>query len=101
MNIKQIAKKLRDKLKKYDDFIGLYVYGSRIAGNYKKDSDLDIIAVFEKEPEYEKSLEISGDVNDIEAESDIFIDFHAMTEDELNLNFIFFNEVKKGLFYAV
>jgi predicted nucleotidyltransferase len=101
MDIKTIAKKLRDKLKKYENFKGIYLYGSRIKGNYSEDSDIDIIAVFKKEPEYEKSLEISGEVIDIELENDVFIDFHSMTEDELNLNNIFFNEVKKGLFYAV
>lgn len=100
MNTKDIAKTLRDKLKKYEAFKGLYVFGSRVTGNYTEHSDLDVIAVFEEEPEYEKSLEISGEVNEVEADLDIFIDFHSMTEKELNLNTVFFNEVKKGWFYA-
>ena len=102
MDIKEIAQKLRDKLKKYDDFKGLYLYGSRITGNYKEDSDIDIVAVFEKEQDYANERKISREVLDIELELEnyIIIDFHPMTEEELNLNYIYFNEIKKGIYYA-
>ncbi len=102
MDVKEIAKKICDKLKKYDDFKGLYLYGSRITGNYKDDSDIDIVGVFEKEQDYKKELEISGEVIDIELgfENYVIIDFHPMTEAELNRNYIYFNEIKKGIFYA-
>lgn len=102
MDIKEIAQKLRDKLKKYDDFKGLYLYGSRITGNYNEDSDIDIVGVFKKEQDYEKEMEISGEILDIESEFEnyVIIDFHPMTEEELKSNYIYFNEIKKGIFYA-
>lgn len=43
MDIKEIAKKLLDKLKKYKNFKDLYLYGSRITENYKEDSDRDLL----------------------------------------------------------
>lgn len=100
MNIQELAQKLRDKLKKYDGFKGLYLYGSQVKGTSGKDSDIDIVALFDYEQSYEKELEISGEVIDIELDNDVFIDFHSMTEKELNLNYVYFNEIKKGMFYA-
>lgn len=98
-DIKKIAERLRDRLSKFDDFKGLYVYGSRIYGNPRPDSDLDMVAVFNKELPYEVSNEITGEVIDIELEFDILIPLFKMTEKELNLNYLFYNEIKRGLFY--
>lgn len=100
MIIQELAQKLRDKLKKYDGFKGLYLYGSRVNDAFKENSDIDIVALFDEEQNYEKELEINGEVLDIELENDVFIDFHPMTEEELNLNYVYFNEIKKGYFYA-
>ena len=100
MNVKQIAGKLRDKLNKYDDFLGLYVYGSRVLGTDNPSSDLDIIAVFKNDLEYEKQLDISEDIVDISLEINTVIDFRPMTPEELDANKIYFNEIKKGLYYA-
>lgn len=100
MDVKEIAQNLRDRLKKYDDFQGLYLYGSQIKGSAKPDSDVDIVAIFNNEPSYDKFKSILGEALDLELDYDILIDLHPMTIDELNLNYIFFNEVKKGLYYA-
>ncbi len=101
MDIKEIAKNLRDKLKKYDDFKGLYLYGSRITENYKENSDIDIVAVFEKEQDYSKEMEICRFILDLDIEYDAVIDFRPMTEEELKSNFIYFNEIKKGIYFAI
>lgn len=101
MNVQEIAQKLRDKLKQYDDFQGLYLYGSQVKGTAEPHSDVDIVAIFKQDPNYDKRRSIFGEVLDIELDYDIFIDFHPMTENELNLNYIFFNEIKKGLFYGI
>lgn len=98
-NIINIAKKLKEKLLKYKKFEGLYLYGSRLKGNYRKNSDIDIVAVFEDDKVC-KGLKIYGEVLDIELEYNVVLDFHAMTEKELNLNSIFYNELKRGLYYA-
>lgn len=46
MDVKEIANKLIEKLNKYKEFKGLYIYGSRVYGDPRPDSDLDVIAVF-------------------------------------------------------
>lgn len=99
MNVNEIAQKLRDKLKRYKDFQGLYLYGSHVKGNARPNSDIDIVAVFEEQPKFEKRMLIFEEVLDVELEDDVIIDCHPMTNEELNLNYIFFNEVKKGLYY--
>lgn len=100
MDIKLIAQQLKDKLSKYDDFIGLYLYGSYINGNSNINSDIDIVAIFSNNPNYDKRKSIFGDSLEYELEHDIIIDIHPMTEEELQLNYIFYEEVKKGLYYA-
>lgn len=98
MNIKKIARELREKFLKYDDFIGLYLYGSRIKGNYTEDSDIDIAGIFKTPKDY--SLDVHGEALELELKYDLVIDFHPMTPEELELNYIYFNEIKKGLYYA-
>lgn len=99
-DIKAIAERLRNKLSKYEDFKGLYVYGSRIYGNPRPDSDLDMVAVFEKKLPYQESLDVTGEVLDIEIETDIIIGFFKMTEEELKINPTFFEEIQRGIYYA-
>lgn len=101
MEVKEIAQKLRDKLKKYDDFQGLYLYGSRVKDNYQIDSDIDIVAVFEKDHDHNKELDICGSVLEVELDHDVVIDFHPMTPEALNINYIYFNEIKKGIYYGI
>lgn len=98
MNIKHIAQKLSEKLSKYDDFQGLYLYGSRINGQPLSSSDLDVVAVFDNMLDHKKKFEIHSYALDVELENDIVLDFHPMTLEELNLNYVYFNEVKKGLY---
>lgn len=94
---KKIAEKLRDSLKEYNDFIGLYLYGSQINNKAHKDSDIDIVAVFEKnENENETILKAW----DLEIEHNVVIDFHPFSVEQLNLNPFYYNEIKKGLYYA-
>lgn len=94
----EIAKKLREVLRKYADFEGLYLYGSQVTGRAKKDSDIDIVAVFKKNRD--NSDEVLGDAYEIELENDIILDFHPMTLEQLNENWFYFNEIKKGIYYA-
>jgi predicted nucleotidyltransferase len=94
----EIAKKLKEKLKKYTDFEGLYLYGSQVTGKTNKYSDIDICAVFKKNKDY--SREVLHDAYQIELDNDIILDFHPMTLEQLNENWFYFNEIKKGVYYA-
>lgn len=96
--ILKIAQELRDKLRKYDDFIGLYLYGSYAKGTAKPDSDIDIVGVFKTNRD--DSADVHGESFEVMLEHDVVIDFQPMTPEELNFNFIYFNEVKKGVYYA-
>ena len=100
MVAKLIAQQLRDKLKKYEDFQGLYVYGSRINGNASYSRDFDIVAIFKKQYDYNQDKKICMDVLELELENDIVIDFKNLTLDELNSNYIYFNEINKGIYYG-
>jgi predicted nucleotidyltransferase len=101
MDIKHILNTLRDTLNKYDTFMGLYLYGSRVNGNFREDSDLDVIILFKKETSYSTDKEIAGIVGKIEYENNVFIDYHPMTYQQLQNNPVFFDEVvNKGVFYA-
>lgn len=94
----EIAKKLKEKLKKYADFEGLYLYGSQVTGKAKKDSDIDIVAIFKNNRD--NSKEVLGDAYDIELDNDIILDFHPMTLEQLQIDWFYFNEIKKGIYYA-
>lgn len=94
----EIAKKLKEKLKKYDDFEGLYLYGSQVTGKAHKNSDIDVVAIFKNNRDH--SDEVLGDAYEIELENDIILDFHPMTLDQLKIDWFYFNEIKKGIYYA-
>lgn len=99
-DIEKIAERLRDRLSNYEEFKGLYVYGSRIYGNPQPDSDLDMLAIFKKDLSFEKRLEVTGEASEIELETDIFVSLFRMTEEELEMNPTFREELQKGLYYA-
>ena len=98
MDAKKIARELRDKLRKYEDFIGLYLYGSYAKGTATQDSDIDIVGVFKTRRE--QSRDVHGESLDVMLKYDVIIDFQPMTLEELNFNWIYFDEVKKGFYYA-
>ncbi|MFH0702164.1 MAG: nucleotidyltransferase domain-containing protein [bacterium] len=98
MEAEKIAEKLRDNLKKYDDFEGLYLYGSHVKEKANKYSDIDIAAIFKKDETYNN--EILEEAWDLEIENDVIIDFHRVTPADLEINYIYSNEIKKGIYYA-
>lgn len=98
LEARKIAKKLRDKLKEYDDFVGLYLYGSYAKGTQTEQSDIDIAAIFNMDRTYDKS--VNEKVYDVDLEYDIVIDFHRVTPDYLKIDYIYDREIKKGIYYA-
>jgi predicted nucleotidyltransferase len=96
--IKAIAEELRNQLLEYEDFVGLYLYGSQVKGTSNPDSDIDIAAIFNSDRTYDRS--IGAKVYDLILKYDVMIDFHRVTPDYLILDYIYAREIKKGLYYA-
>lgn len=94
--INTLSKKLKEA---FDDFKGAYLYGSKAKGTSTPESDIDIVAVFDK-MNRNKRMDIWGIVGKIEAELDVFIDIHPMTRKDLERNPIYYDQVvNKGIFY--
>ena len=67
----KIIKELNNLIKaQFPDLKGLYLYGSQIKGTSHKDSDIDVIAIFD-EVSREKTFEISGILCDLEYKYDV------------------------------
>lgn len=99
--IEKIINILNSALKKeFPDFKGAYLYGSYTKGKVHEDSDIDIVALFEKTPDMDRRFKIWSIVGPIEAHYDVFLDLHPMTKEELEYNQVYYNEVvNKGVFY--
>ena len=86
-------------LDKYNDFKGIYLFGSRAKGNFKDDSDIDLVLLFD-EVNRDKKMEIYGILSELMYKYEIFIDIHIMTPETLRFNPFFYEEVvDKGQFY--
>ena len=87
-------------IKRYNDYRGIYFFGSRVNEDFRQDSDFDIVLLFDK-VERNKSLEIYGIIGETEYKYDIFIDSKILTYEEFKINPFFYEEVTtKGIFYG-
>ena len=100
MDISKVIKELNKLIsEKFSDFKGCYLYGSRARGDFREDSDIDIIAIFNA-VDRDKEMEIYGITSDLDYKYDIIIALMPYTLEELEQNYIFHNEVvNKGVFY--
>jgi predicted nucleotidyltransferase len=98
--VNQIAQELKTELKNsFEDFEGLYVFGSQVNGKSNDDSDIDIVAIIDAQDK-EKLYDILGILSRMNYKHDVSIDLHPMTRQELERNYIFHDEVvHKGVFY--
>lgn len=106
---RDFIEELNIKLSKtFEDFKGLYFFGSRIKGKQKKNSDYDIVLLFES-LSYEKELQIAGIISYTEYLNNVFIDYKTLTvkgEKSLdyirkNVNPVFIHEaIDNGIFYG-
>jgi len=102
--VDEVARKLRDALREgISSFEGLYIFGSQVRGDISEDSDVDIVAIFEQDrfslpDEFHYIIsQIRHDYYDI-----VDLDILPFTREQLELNYIFHNEVvNKGVFYGV
>ena len=66
----------------FDDFHGLYLYGSFADGTFEADDDIELVAIFDFEDKAKREL-IWPIVGKVETELDVFIDLHPITMEEL------------------
>lgn len=86
---------------KFEDFLGLYLYGIFTDGRPHPDEDIEIAAIFEVENKEKREL-IWPIVGKIETDLDVYIDLHPITMEDLEKDEEYFEEVvKRGLFYPV
>lgn len=84
---------------KFDDFGGIYLYGSYATGVYSGDDDIGLVAIFETEDKAKREI-IWPIVGKVETELNVYIDLHPITMDELKKDEEFYDEVvNKGIFY--
>jgi len=98
-NNKEIIKDIKNIChENYNDFIGLYYFGSRAKNSCNSNSDIDIVIIFEN-IDRNKKLNIYGLLSKIEYLNNIFIDVKVLTEKDFKRNPFFYQEVKKTGFY--
>jgi predicted nucleotidyltransferase len=100
-NITEIINSLKQKIaSEFNDFKGLYLYGSFAKGNFTEESDIDIIVLFSEKLTYEDERKLAGIIGLVEYENDVFVDYHPYTMNDLKKNPIFLDEVvEKGIYY--
>jgi len=97
--INQINKKIKSL---YSDYNGVYLYGSYVNNQQNDNSDIDLVALFEKALNIEDRMKLWNIIGRLEAEFDITLDLHPMSRQELEQNPIYYNQVvNKGIFYGI
>jgi predicted nucleotidyltransferase len=102
--IDQIISEISRELKsKYDDFRGIYLFGSYSRNEQHKDSDIDIAILFDREIDREFKDEIIGTIYEFEVKNDLIIDsFMFNFTDILNpITPLRLNIKNEGVFYEV
>ncbi len=103
MELKILINELKNLISSsYDCFKGIYLYGSRVKGNIRGDSDIDIdiVILFELPLSNNEELDLAGIIGEMEYKYDVFIDYHPFTLTELKKNPFFYEEVvDKGIYY--
>ncbi|MEI7812431.1 MAG: nucleotidyltransferase domain-containing protein [Ignavibacteria bacterium] len=64
--------------RKFDDYAGIYFFGSRTTEIFTASSDYDIVIIFTGS-DYEKQMETAGLIARIEYEENISIDYKILT----------------------
>ncbi|MBI5326626.1 MAG: nucleotidyltransferase domain-containing protein [Ignavibacteriae bacterium] len=88
--------------KKYKEFKGIYLFGSRINGNYNEYSDYDFVVVFDRKIDWRFRYEVRDFIYDIELKNDLLLDAKIYNiNDILEPITPFRNTIKEqGIFYA-
>lgn len=85
--------------KKFDDYKGLYLFGTFLDGKEHDDEDIEIVALFENQDK-SKREEIWPIVGKIETELGVCIDLYPYTDEEFKQDEDIYKEViDEGIFY--
>ena len=85
--------------KKFEDYKGLYLFGSHIDGKDHNGEDIEIVAIFEIEDK-SKREQIWPIIGKIETDLDVCIDLYPYTMDDFKHDEEIYDEVKaSGIFY--
>jgi uncharacterized protein len=100
MDISEVIKELNSRIKaKFPDFRGSYLFGSYARGDYHKDSDVDLVLLFDKIDD-DKISYVYNIMGELDYENDIVTIGLLYTKEKLEKNYIFHNEVvNKGIYY--
>ncbi len=104
MDIQAFIQTINTVLKKtFADYQGVYFIGSRSRGDYREDSDYDMVFVFQVKPDWRKKDKVREIVYRKELEHDIVIDGKYYAYDEIKNYHTPFQEVvyKEGKFYGI
>ena len=89
------------RLRFSDDLKDLVLFGSRITGKAKKDSDYDFLVILKEKADWKTEREISDLCYEIELKYNILTDTHILGESELTTlrgkQPIFVNAIRKGI----
>jgi len=90
-------------LENFDDFKGIYLFGSRISENWRGESDLDLMLVFDRELTWNEKKEIRNKVFEIELRYDYIVDEKIFNINQIKESKTPFRESinKDALFYGV
>ena len=84
---KKALKELVDRLKKVykDNLVKVILYGSKARGDYREDSDIDILVVLKKYKRWDREFKrIFKIVNEICYKYDLLISYVVKLEDDFN-----------------
>ena len=98
--IQSINKELK---KMFIDYRGVYFFGSRSRGDENKDSDYDMVFVFDVKPDWRKKDKVREVVYRKELEYNMVIDGKYYAQEEIQNYLTPFREVvfREGKFYGV
>lgn len=87
----------------YTSYVGAYIYGSRVKGNFSENSDIDIVLTFNRNIDWKEKNKIYGLINSYEVENDVIIDVHIYNlQDILEPATPYrYNVKNEGIFYEV
>ena len=98
-----VIRELNVKLgRKYDDFLGVTFFGSRNRDDFSSESDFDIVALFSRNPGWQKENEILDIIYEVGLKYDIIIDAKVYHSEEIKKQNTPFrvNVLREGTFYG-
>lgn len=98
--LNEVIKKLSNAFrKKFDDYKGLYLFGTYLDGKDHEDEDIEIVAIFDIEDK-SKREQIWPVIGKIETELEVCIDLYPYTMADFKKDGELYEEVmEEGIFY--